>query len=74
MQWLDVCGGFYYGHAGDWSGYRTVAVTSADAKRQAAIAITYPPESSDPANSNPANPLAVEALETAARTALDLSC
>lgn len=74
MRWVDVCGGFYYGHGGDYAGYRTVVLTSADAKRQAAIAITYPPESWDPAEYNPVNPFAGDELIRAARTALDLSC
>lgn len=74
MRWVDVCGGFYYGHGGEWAGYRTMVLTSADAKRQAAIAITHPPESWDPADYNPANPFSVDALHRAAQTALDLSC
>ena len=74
LRWVDICGGFYYGHGGDWAGYRTVVLTSADAKRQIAMAITYPPESWDPADYRPANPLNVDAMHRAARTALDLSC
>ena len=74
LRWVGICGGFYYGHGGDWAGYRTVAITSADAKRQAAITVTYPPESWDPADYNPANPLSVEEIHRAARTALDVSC
>ncbi|MHA7302183.1 serine hydrolase domain-containing protein [Pseudarthrobacter sp. MDT1-22] len=74
LRWVDICGGFYYGHGGDWAGYRTVVLTSADAKRQAAIAITHPPESWDPADYNAANPFAGDELIRAARTALDLSC
>lgn len=74
MRWKDLCGGFYYGHDGDWAGYRTMVVTSADAKRQVAIAITYPPESWDPAAYNPDNPVGPDALYRAARTALDVNC
>ncbi|GAA3406059.1 serine hydrolase domain-containing protein [Pseudarthrobacter polychromogenes] len=74
LRWKDVCGGFYYGHDGDWAGYRTTVITSADGKRQVAIAITYPPESWDPSAYNPDNPLGPDALYRAARTALDLSC
>jgi D-alanyl-D-alanine carboxypeptidase len=64
MRWVDICGGFYYGHGGDWAGYRTVVLTSADAKRQIAIAITHPPESWNSA----------DYMHRAAQTALDLSC
>ncbi|MFK0038490.1 serine hydrolase domain-containing protein [Paenarthrobacter sp. NPDC090517] len=74
LRWVDVCGGFYYGHGGEWAGYRTVVLTSADAKRQIAMTMTYPPESWDPVDYDPANPLSVEVLHRAARTALDLNC
>ncbi|POH73578.1 serine hydrolase domain-containing protein [Arthrobacter glacialis] len=74
MRWVDVCGGFYYGHGGEGAGYRTMALNSADGAGQVTIAITHPPESWDPADFDPVNPFGGEALMRAARTALDLSC
>ena len=43
-QWNDRCtNGFYYGHSGDVPGYGTIAISSADGKRQLAMSVAYPP-------------------------------
>lgn len=76
LRWQDAClgGDFYYGHGGEWAGYRTIVMASTDATRQVAITITHPPETWNPTAYNPDNPFGPEALTRTARTALDVSC
>ncbi|MBT2593730.1 serine hydrolase [Arthrobacter sp. ISL-72] len=46
QHWKDACtGNYYFGHVGDVPGYGTVAITSADGSRQAAMAVALPPAS-----------------------------
>ncbi len=73
-RWQDACqGGFYYGHAGEWFGNGTIALSSIDAKRQVSISLAYPPEPANLTPNAPSNPLAWEVLRIA-RKALDTAC
>ena len=70
----DACeGGFYYGHGGDTAGYRTVALSTPDARRQVTITLAYPPEPFNLTPYVPSNELAWEVLRIA-RKALDSTC
>lgn len=62
----DACTNrFYYGHRGDWAGYGTMAMISADGKRQLALTLAYPPGPFDTSANAPSNPLAWDVWETA---------
>lgn len=61
----DTCtNNFFYGHPGDFPGYGTVSLTSADGTRQVTVALTYPPAPYIQGD----NPLALELRDVAERT------
>ena len=73
-RWASVCSGAsYYGHAGDAAGYGTIALTTADARRQVAISLAYPPAPLNLTPYTPSHELAWEVMRIA-RKALDSSC
>lgn len=73
-RWSDPCtNDFYYGHSGDWAGYGTIAMISADGKRQVAMMLTYPPGPFNIAAHMSSNPFALDIIG-AAQEALDKTC
>ena len=70
QQRYDACSNnYYFGHVGDVPGYATVALTSTDGSRQAALAVALPPASPPPAF----NQLVLEMLSKALE-ALNHAC
>lgn len=73
-RWSDPCtNDFNYGHSGDWAGYGTIAMISADGKRQLAMSVAYPPGPFSTAAHMASNPFALDIIG-AAQEALDRTC